>query len=421
MDDKNIKSYQQALEALDTPTVLSIKQALEILTTRDNLEQIIKADVQIHDDISSKLIELDSKLKQKAYKITKVVDLAKYRASFSISEQIWWWNLETTGEPHPLNHLDWLWKGARSFLWSLNLGLLGTLAIRFLSGGSGLIEIVAIAIPSALALLQANGELTSSGKQGFHKLLDKLKLPSYLHEEAKLVSTGFLSLLLLIIWLLQPQIAQKFNQKAFKEHNQGNLAIAEQNYLKAITFDAENLDANYNLGNLYEDLQDFDNAKKYYLIAAKNGLPNAYNNLARLYIQQQKYAEAINSLKEGLILVNKEEQKPDKKPDDLPEVKYSILKNLGWARLMQNQYEEAEIYLKLAIDISSNPEYQKYIPNPGTTYCLFAQLLEIQKHNQKALSYWQNCRDLIKNRLASGEIINPEEDNWLFQAKAKLK
>ena len=71
----------------------------------------------------------------------------------------------------------------------------------------------------------------------------------------------------------------------------------------------------------------------------------------------------------------------------------------------------------------------QYIDNPGAAYCLYAQLLEQaeakslatqpSQQTSQAKRYWQECRELIEKRLASGEEINPEEDSWLYEAKKK--
>ncbi|NKB18168.1 MAG: hypothetical protein HC770_09005 [Pseudanabaena sp. CRU_2_10] len=73
----------------------------------------------------------------------------------------------------------------------------------------------------------------------------------------------------------------------------------------------------------------------------KRGFPNAYNNLARLYIRQQKYPEATTLLYPivSKILL-------DSKQAVSEEVKYSLLKNYGWARFEQGQDVEAFIYLQ---------------------------------------------------------------------------
>ena len=43
-----------------------------------------------------------------------------------------------------------------------------------------------------------------------------------------------------------------------------------------------------------------------------------------------------------------------------PEIKYSIYKNLGWARLQQTQYPESESALKTAVAISEQPDAAIY-------------------------------------------------------------
>ena len=201
--------------------------------------------------------------------------------------------------------------------------------------------------------------------------------------------------------------------------------------MKAIELDGDNLDAHYNLATLYEDLQDFNNAQKQYLIAAKGGLPDAYNNLARLYIQKKKYAEAVTLLNQGLKLMREKEGQAnltDEDRESLLVVKYNLFKNLGWAKFEQGQDKNAQPYLRAAIGIASNPEGAKYIRNPGARYCLLAQVLQRQEDKSapppkpsEARKYWQQCRDLVEKRLAAGEVINPEEDTWLEEAKQKLQ
>ena len=381
-------------------------------------------------------MELDTRLKQQAGKLTQVFNLAEYRKNLPAPPDDWWWHLDTywdekEKESHPWNRFDWLWRILRLLAWTGNLALLGTLAARFFSGGSGLIEAAAIAFPGLLSLLQAQSELTEAGQKSFDKLLAKLRIPQHFHEEAKLVSTLSITLLLLGIWVKLPSIAQIYNRKGLENQDNGQIAGAEQNYLKAIELDGDNLDAHYNLATLYEDLQDFNNAQKQYLIAAKGGLPDAYNNLARLYIQKKKYAEAVTLLNQGLKLMREKEGQANLTDEDrqsLLVVKYNLFKNLGWARVEQGQDENAQPYLRAAIGIASNPEVAKYIRNPGASYCLLAQVLQRQEDKSapppkpsKAQKYWQQCRDLVEKRLAAGEVINPEEDTWLEEAKQKLQ
>lgn len=97
--------------------------------------------------------------------------------------------------------------------------------------------------------------------------------------------------------------------------------------------------------------------------------------------------------------------------------KYSIYKNLGWARFKQNRNEDAIPNLLIAISIAENPDYQKYIRNPGAAYCIYAQLL--QKQDQKSSLAKENWRKCLK--LAEGKVINAEEEQWLYEARKQLK
>jgi tetratricopeptide (TPR) repeat protein len=411
-----LERYKISLDCLVLPkTPIDNEQALEMLLARDVLQKQMELDLQVPVEILSKIKELDARLKQQAYRITEILNLGEYRVNLPIPPEAWWWHLEKVGELYPLDRHDWVLRGLRITAWAVNLGLLGALATRFLSGGSGLFEAIAITFPSVLALLQAKNELTEAGQKGSDKLLTKLGISPHWQEEAKLGSTLVVTALLVGVWLLQPSIAEWYNREGLKQqwkHKQ--LKNAEQNYLKAIAFNSENLDAHYNLGYLYEEWLDVDNAQKQYAIAAKGGLPDAYNNLTRLYILQKKYPEATTLL---YPIVSKIQLDPKQAVTE--EVKYSLFKNYGWARFAQDpDDEEASIYLHKAVEIADRPEIVDYILNPGAAHCLLAQLMERQKQPQ-FMAHWEKCRDLISSR-RDKEQIHPEEDKWLDDAKKKL-
>ena len=122
------------------------------------------------------------------------------------------------------------------------------------------------------------------------------------------------------------------------------------------------------MGNIYEEWQDLEKAKKEYKIAVAGNLPSAYNNLGRLYILDQKYPQAAFLLTKGIVLANNKKINPG--------VRYSLFKNLGWASLKQGRYQEAQQTLQAAIGISNNPKVAQYIPNPASAHCLLAQVLD---------------------------------------------
>lgn len=437
MDKLTILSHyqntlEQSLEKLKVPnTSLSKQEVLEILLTRDAIHKALSNKVKPSTLAILKIERLDEQLKENAEKLIQDINLAEYRDNFPKPADAWWWYLDIYAEEkaiksHPWNRLDWAYRVVRVIVWTGNLALLGTLASLFFSSASGFWGAVTIAFPSLLSLLQAQSELTETGKKGFDRLLARFKIPQHFHEEAKLGSSLLMTGLLLSIWLNLPSISNGYKQEGKELQEQEKLASAEEKYLQAIKLDSENLDAHYKLATLYEELQDFSNAKKQYIIAAKGGFVDAYNNLAYWYIRENKNEEAIDLLNQGLRLIKEKEknleQLTDKEKLNLQTQKYNIYKNLGWARFKQKRDDDAMAYLLPAIAIAKNSKYQEHIRNPGAAFCLYSQvLLRKDKLSSKVKENWQQCRQLIESRLAKGELINSEEDGWLYEAKQQLK
>jgi tetratricopeptide (TPR) repeat protein len=404
--DITLKRYEVSLKSLDNVD-FDIEQVLAVFNARDAVQKALKDEKSIPNSRLQKVIELDEHLRNNAERITRAINgktadkLQSWRESIQPSAEAWWWKLDAIA-PHPWDIWDWLWISLSIAGWTANISLLVNIATRFLVGGVGLLGAAAVTLPSILALLQAGSQFTKSGQEGFDKLLDK-KIPKQYHQEAKLVSTLMMSGSLVIFWFALPSISDMYNHNGLKNYDEKNLGAAEQDYLRAISLNADNVEAHYNLGNLYEEWQDLEKAKKEYQLALSGDLPEAYNNLARLYIREKKYPEAASLLKKGLVLAQKE--------NSTPEIKYNLFKNLGWVRLEQGRNEEAQHNLQAATGITKNREAVKYIRNPSAAYCLLAQVLERQK--QTALEQWQQCAQL-------GSKLNPDEDNWLHIAHKKI-
>lgn len=191
-----------------------------------------------------------------------------------------------------------------------------------------------------------------------------------------------------------PELASLFNDRGFENYKANRLADTQKAYELALSVDPKSRTALYNLGWLCEEVQDLECARGKYLQAAKLGLPAAYSNLARLYIVDKKnYPAAVHLLWQGLKLAE----------DD--RVKYSLLKNLGWARLKQARYSEALQHLDAAIKLDSE--------RPAT-YCLKAQVLEGMKKTKEALPQWKTC-------LKYADSQEFDEDIWIGMARQRLK
>lgn len=398
--------YRASLQPLAQSRPLTAAQALAILCARDALQQSLAAAPLLDAQRLQRLHELDAQLKRQGPRLERALKLASYRDSLPAPPEGWWWYLDETRPPHPWDRFDWLFKGLTFGSWTATLALLVNLAGRFLSGGPDVAGAAAIILPSLLALLQARSELTATGQTAFEKLLQRLRLPTFLHVEAKLLSSLLLLAGLLVFWSRLPQISDLYNRRGLDAYHERELGQAAADYQRAIALHADNGKAHYNLALVYEDWLQFKAAKQEYQVALQAGIVRAHNNLARLYIQEEKYPEAVSLLTKGLKLSAEQAI--------YPEDRYNLFKNLGWARFQQQRDDDAKAALETAVDIASAPEVAQYLDNRASAHCLLAQVLERQKQAQQALTHWKQCQ-------AQGSRLIPEEDTWLHLAQQRLK
>lgn len=193
--------------------------------------------------------------------------------------------------------------------------------------------------------------------------------------------------------------AIKYNPQDVDSYN--NLAVVCQilEDIDCVTQAYENLfklepniwEGHYNLGNFYEAQDKYDLAQEQYNLAikyGKNRATNAINNLSRLKILQQEYAQAVQLAIEGL----------KNTPDSNKELKAALYKNLGWAMLMQNKYVEADKYLQQAFELDSQRV---------DVYCLLAKVKEALGNTEYASSYGEMC---LLARVDKGYL--PEIQKW---------
>jgi tetratricopeptide (TPR) repeat protein len=195
-----------------------------------------------------------------------------------------------------------------------------------------------------------------------------------------------------------PLISDYFNERGLDNYIEGDWSSAQSDYERALSLDPDNAEAHYNFGRLYEDLQELDKARTQYRLAAQGGLDAAYNELARLYIQDKKYSQAASLLLKGLEIAQEGDA----------QTQYALLKNLGWARLEQGRYADAETYLRDAI------EFDKTLRRtPAAAHCLLAQVIEKKEDPDSALREWEIC-------LGYADVRNPDEDAWFGMARERL-
>jgi len=403
-----LTAYRKALSPLLRSQGLRPQDALTILTARDELHRAIAKSPVLSPYLLTETQTLDSQLQDNAANLVAALDLKAYRHSVPRAVEQWWWYLDETVKPLETHHSDWLFKGATTLAWAISIGLLVTISGRFLLGGAGVAGLSAIAFSNLLTLIKAKSDLTDAGNEGAKRIFDGFQLTKPQRLQFRFGSTVLLASGLFAFWLALPSISREYSRRGQALQAEGKLGSAEPNYNRAISIDPDNLDAHYNLGTLYEDIQEIDKAETQYLIAARGDFPEAYNNLARLYLQSPDNSvnKALALLSQGFTLVEEQES--------FPETEFSLYKNLGWALLQQEEYPFAVSALDEAISIYEQlpAVEQEYVANPGSAYCLIAQAQE-ETAQTDSLPAWQRCCQL-------GDRGTPEENAWLTLARERF-
>lgn len=398
--------YRQTLTQLETaaPTP-EPAQCLKVLLARDAVQDALNTVECPPPSILLELAELDRRLQKQQASIVRVEDYLQWRNSFQPPVEAWWWHFEIS-TPHWWERLDWLWNGLSLVFLTISASLIVDAMPRFLSGGLDTIGVLAVIIPSLLALL-TSGALTPIGREARNYLFQKLA-KSYWSFFSMAIALIFL-IFLVVFHQFFPQIAVYFHSQGKQQYQAGQLEQALSNYQKAIALNPSYARAHYHLGIVYEDLQQFDKANAEYQLAIKqdnsaNSLIRlqAYNNWGHLLILQKDYAKAITPLLEGKNALDEEQVKTS---EDFQIVKYALLKNLGWAQLELKNYSGAESLLQEAIALNSTK---------APAYCLLARVLEASAQKDKALKNWNNC-------VAYADLGRPDEYLWLSIAREKLK
>jgi tetratricopeptide (TPR) repeat protein len=393
----NLPSHSPLLEQPIAPFVLAV------LNHRDRIQKALETDVSIpNGNLLHTLIELDRKLQDQATAIAPFTQSADWRASFNPDPKAWWWFLEMPKKGW-CDRLDWLWSAVTITGLTVSVGLLTDIAPRFLTGGPDSIGAIAVSAQSILTLFAAGGALTKAGQEGLKRSLEKINLPQKHWHTAGAASAVLLAVSFFSFRQSLPWIAANWYTNPSKEsRKQGDWGLAEEQLQRAIKLNADDAEAHFQLGNLYEDLQQKDKALPQYQLAIQGGNTTAINNLARLYILKKDYSASVSLL---LKAIAQETQYPLEPP-----IKHAVLKNLGWARLKQKNYPDAEAQLEEAIALETKKSQPYEI---AESHCLLAQVLEAQGDKKEALSKWKICNQ-------NANITIPEQDEWAAIAQQRL-
>lgn len=346
------------------------------------------------------------------------------------------------------DRLDVVWEFLSILCLTATFAILVNISGRLFSGGADAKGIQEIILPSLLTLLAGSG-LTRTGREALGRIFDGLNAPKYWRDEFIFISIFLVFLGVCNLWRQLPEMAVAqtrtghesmcfiqpaapaglpwFAPPPSPEPNScvPQLTKAETSYRLAIKLDPDNTDAHYGLGRVYEALQQGDAAISHYQLAVKGELQGlsyrAYDRLSRLFILNGKkdskddgYSKAIVIGKNGLDRLStlKPNQQTQIGSEWLPEMKYALQTNLGWAYLLgQDNLGDAASYLEQAKGL---------IKNRARAYCLLAQVYDKQNQASRAKATWEECIAFANGPQQNSLDNDPEEESWLNQGRRRL-
>ena len=277
--EQALADYGAHISALEQAHISPAPEhVLAVLIARDAVHATLPESMQAPIEALLTLTHLDNRLRQHATTITQVISLADWRNSFHPPPESWWWFLAPPPPPQRWDRFDWLWNALSVVCLTIALSFVVDISGRFLSGGPDILGAFAVIGQSVLAMLAAGGALTQAGREASERILTSLRLPKHFWVEAQL---GFACLLLVGIvffYSALPWIASTYNNRGVGHYLAGRLASAEFAFSRALKLDPDAVGAHYNLGRLYEVLED-DRARAEYKAALKGGLDAAYNRV----------------------------------------------------------------------------------------------------------------------------------------------
>lgn len=418
-----LSSYQGAIASLISldflPPDEQAKAILTVLLVRDELQTRLLPG-QVTAEVLLALGRLDAELKTHQPSIVACAKLPEWRALYQPRDDAWWWAVPPSPTEVRAGQFDWLWNGLSVVFLAVSASLVLNTAARFWGGSLTAAGTLTLATQSALTLIVGKGALTQSGRAGWEKFLRSRGIAEYHWQEW---NCGAAFGVLVVVGGLHaslPTLAPTYNQRGEQHYLAQRLASALDNYQVALNLRPDYPQAHYNQGLVYEDLQREEEAIAAYRFVVeqdaeavdKSTWLKANNNLARLYILQGEPRDAVPLLIQALAAIPADAGATDAA---VGKVHYSLLKNLGWARLAQQRYVEAEAQLDEAIFLlEENIPADIEVRNRGAGYCLLAQVLDAQDRTDEADRVWESC-------LLEANAGNPDEDTWLGRYEQRLR
>ncbi len=425
--------------------------------------------------LKKQIKQLDFRLLDHAHHINQAVRLEDWQILLPPSEREWL-RLFTV-PPRWSERFDWLWQGMSIAFLTASFSILTLLVDRFFRDGPDA-GIVAVIVPSVVALLASGGALTKTGRQAMEYILTSMNLSKEWWDEAICTISFLLMVSLICFWSLLPvlssvyvwfgdskQCAQSLatvqqsqvianTQTQTVDRCKSQLISASKDYNRAISLNPDNAEAYYKLGRVYENLGRRKVAVGKYEIAVgyttlqDDYALDAFNLLIDNAARSQASAQAQNWLDEcqdrfAQKLALKNECRLERVAEAyLQEKKYTETSALLLANRSQDnsfsqfgkeRHYQLLIYLGRAFLEQKSPAaaqapFERAIKlqnDRGIAHCFLAQTLE-QRGEMEPTSSFNGSRTAERvireweQCIAYSSLGNPDEAYWLGVAQQRL-
>src|SRR2546423_4289071 len=319
-----ILAYEEALDALPSGKTDNYESVVRrILIARDGVAKALKNVTRIDEQAYGQVVEQDKRLKDAAQVVVGTIGestFVNWREANQPPDTAWWWFLDKRVAENDVRSEEA--KQKRGTLWiiltvlcvSVSLNLTAEIVKRFFSGGRDGLSTVNTIFQALLIVLNAGlgvlalGTLTDPGRQWAEGLLTNLGLFKKYGARKRFFVAAVVLILVLCFRLSLPTVPRYSLDRGVRLSGQNDQTGAMESFRRAVSLDPDNAGAHFNLGTVYENIHNYDEAINEYYSAKvlDSRYLEAHNNLARLYLWRGKdekdYENALQIINDALSL-----------------------------------------------------------------------------------------------------------------------
>lgn len=306
---------------------------------------------------------------------------------------------EAAQESAGLTGWDVLWYGLSATFLLISASFFVAILQANSVNGLALNEILTTAMQGAGLTLIGSGAFTSGGQEAVRKALNKTGVPERFHGFFTCTASAAL---LAAAWFTHQFLDDYYFNQGMTHYEAGDLTEARDSFLHALELNDQDLRVHMALGRVHETLGDLEDAQKEYVQSVEEGLPEGFNRLGHVLIHTEETLRAEALLRLGL----QRSYGHGEQSAEALATRHLLHRNLGWALLQQEKYDEGLTQLQAAIDVY--PKEEERPSATGFTHCLRAYALDRLGRADTAQAAWGACL-----KRAQPEMISEYE--WLIK------